>query len=172
MDFDKKDVFSWSNAEEAKQYIGKEGYFADVCCSDKSYWQKAKLVGVRCDDSISEVFVSSVLIEDCDDETLVFGLFIPADKVKRPEKKWRPFKTIEEFKNALGLGFGFTLVYRRKDEPDMEFVLAFTGYKRYRPLGSLYSISLGGTFYLVIHLLNDYEWQDKDGNWQPFGVKE
>ena len=27
--FDKKDVFSWSNAEEAKQYINKEGYFSD-----------------------------------------------------------------------------------------------------------------------------------------------
>ena len=26
--FDKKDVFSWSNAEEAKQYIGKDCYFA------------------------------------------------------------------------------------------------------------------------------------------------
>ena len=25
--FDKKDVYSWSNCEEAKTYIGKTGYF-------------------------------------------------------------------------------------------------------------------------------------------------
>ncbi len=27
--FDRKDIFSWSNAEDAKKYIGKSGYFAD-----------------------------------------------------------------------------------------------------------------------------------------------
>ena len=26
--FDKKDVYSWSNAEEAKEYLGKDCYFA------------------------------------------------------------------------------------------------------------------------------------------------
>jgi hypothetical protein len=27
--FDKKDIFSWANCEEAKKYIGEEGYFCD-----------------------------------------------------------------------------------------------------------------------------------------------
>lgn len=174
--FDKKDVFSWANAEDAKRYIGKEGYFASHYCNDLKSWWKAKLLDINRDGDISNVFIG-----ECDDVEKPYfgddedcaGLFLPADKVKRVEKKWRPFKTIEEFKRVLDIKLGSVLVYRRKDESDMEFVAAFMGYKRLQPTGSLYSVLLGGMTYLVVPLLDKYEWYNTSTNeWCPFGVEE
>ena len=166
--FDKKNVFSWANAEEARQYIGKEGYFSDYYRNDLECWLKAKLIDINCDSGTSSVFT-----EECgDEEDISFGLFIPADRVKQAEKKWRPFKTIDEFQNTLNIKLGSVLVYRRKDEPDIEFVFTFTGYKIYQPTGTLYSILLGGMSYTVKDLLDKYEWfNEKDGLWCPFGME-
>ena len=41
--FDKKDIFSWSNCEEAKKYIGEEGYFRDDYQEDLACWSKGLL---------------------------------------------------------------------------------------------------------------------------------
>ena len=41
--FDKKDVISWANCEEAKEYIGEEGYFRDDFQEDLAAWYKGIL---------------------------------------------------------------------------------------------------------------------------------
>jgi len=171
--FNKKDVFSWANAEEARQYIGKEGYFSDVCYSDLKLWIKAELIDISRDSDIASVFMSSEPVQEDDDEPFSYGLFLPTDKVKQKEKKYRPFKTIGEFLNTLNVGFGSVLVYRRKDEPDMEYVSTFTSYRRYKPTGGLYSVLLGGQSYIVKDLLDKYEWYNaQTEEWCSFGVEE
>ena len=39
-EFDKKDVFNITNAEDANEYVGKEGYFADCLYKDLNMWKK------------------------------------------------------------------------------------------------------------------------------------
>lgn len=96
---DIKDVFSWSNAEDAKKYIGKYCYFADKLCElenqvkkDKSY----KLQRVSQLEMVHSVFLA-------DDE--LWGLCLPADKVKEveEEKQYRPF-TADEFLKLFKVG--------------------------------------------------------------------
>ena len=99
--FDKKDVLSWSNAEDAKQYIGKYCYFADslrylktIINEDKKYILKK--VSNNEKDMVQGVF--------CDVDGDFWGLCLPADKVVEvKEKKYRPFKSIDEFMNHLDL---------------------------------------------------------------------
>ena len=82
--FDKKDVYSWSNCEEARQYIGEEGYFCDTFHESLAAWYKGMLQDVDPSMPVDCVFE--------DEENEVFGLFLPADKVKKLKKKNKNFK--------------------------------------------------------------------------------
>ena len=93
--FDIKDVFSWSNAEDAKQYIGKYCYFADSLRylkdsvnKDINYLLKEVFNNEK--DQVQGVF--------CDVDGDFWGLCLPAEKVKEVEepKKYRPFKNADE----------------------------------------------------------------------------
>ena len=99
--FDIKDVFSWSNAEEAKQYIGKECYFADSL----NYLKYSLNEDIKY--QLKEVLnneINHVQGVFCDVDGDLWGLCLPADKVKEvKEKKYRPFKNIDEFMNHLDL---------------------------------------------------------------------
>ena len=74
--FDKKDVFTCLNAEDAKVYIGKEGYLADSLYNLRNAIQDNEntfeLETIN-DDSYYGRFRS------CDSD---YMLFLPADKVK------------------------------------------------------------------------------------------
>ena len=94
--FDIKDVFSWSNAEEAKTYIGKTGYFNNDFESIK---RAIELGGPAV---LDRVDTNSIWCFKALGVSLCFGLFLPADKVKEvEEKKWRPFKNVAEFKKYI-----------------------------------------------------------------------
>lgn len=93
--FDKKDVFSWSNCEEAKKYIGKEGYFGD------SLRELQKNIEDDKSRTLSNVMENNVIDFvfrplDTFSDVLCFGLFLPASKVIKLEKKYRPFKSHRE----------------------------------------------------------------------------
>ena len=77
--FDKKDVYSWSNCEEARQYIGEEGYFCDTFHESLAAWYRGMLQDVDQSMPVDCIFE--------DEENEVFGLFLPADKVKKLKKK-------------------------------------------------------------------------------------
>ena len=167
--FDKDDVFSWANAEEARQYIGKKGFFSDVGCNNENYWKKAKLIDIRCDDGVSDVFVSSEQIEEYGDEHYTYGLFLPADKVKTAEKVWRPFKDFEEFSKTLNKKIGSEILYRNKKEPLQRIYTMIMGYIE----NEIYEDQIQiGTATLKF---SDYFKQIEIWNgerWQPFGVEE
>jgi hypothetical protein len=165
--FDRKDVFSWSNAEEARQYIGQEGYFSDICYNDLTLWNKAELIDISCDSDTASVFT-----EECgDEENFSFGLFLPIDKVKQQEeKKWRPF-TLDEFNKIFEIGQVITTRPRLKSN----FVTGKwldLGYSLFTNDCDEEHILLSIHYYTLEDLFNRYEYQDESENWRRFGVEE
>lgn len=167
--FDIKDVFSWSNAEDAKQYIGKVGYFADNVddlqeCVNNDNFQT--LFSINLDPKIDVDSIFSITEMDYE-----YALFIPADKVieVETEKKYRPFETIEEFVKTIG-DIGTIITYREKKEPSQEMRGIFTGYMWDRACRG-WILGLGATLYRLENLFELAEYKYKN-EWQPFGVLE
>ena len=165
--FDRKDVYSWSNAEDAKQYIGEKGYFGDSIAE-----LDCKIQGVF-KNILTDIFASdtdraSIPFGNNDEET--WSLFIPTDKVKEvEEKKYRPFETIEEFVKTIG-DIGTIITYREKKEPSQEMRGIFTGYMWDRACRG-WILGLGATLYRLENLFELAEYKYKN-EWQPFGVEE
>lgn len=91
MIFDIKDVKSWATRHDVK--VGDEGYFAD-----------------NIEELKTEVNRTRMIAEILDDHAFCFrtpsnrySFFLPLDAVKedKPEKKYRPFKTINELEKSL-----------------------------------------------------------------------
>ena len=78
--FYKKDVYSWSNAEEAKTYIGKTGYFSN----DFDSLKRAIELGDPA--VLDRVDTNSIWCFKVLGVSLCFGLFLPAEKVKEVEE--------------------------------------------------------------------------------------
>ena len=84
------------DAEEAKQFIGKEGYFANCLRVFKTieYFEKWTLTAV--DEKEERCFKDAT-------GGNYWNHFLPAEWVKEPEKKYRPF-TNEEFFSLFDSG--------------------------------------------------------------------
>lgn len=163
--FDKKDVYSWSNCEEARQYIGDEGYFCDTYHENLAAWHRGILQDVDQSLPVDCIFEN--------EKNEVFGLFLPACKVKQARSPhWRPFKNCKELCQYIrvtgeDLYVGLTLNIRNKENKTVRQVLV-TEINYDKPL-----IGLGISLFDLENLYRSYEWQDEDnGEWQPFGVEE
>lgn len=162
--FDRKDVYSWSNAEEAKQYIEKKGYFADSIVGLNSAIRNKKLyelaeVSNTDADMIDRVFRPF-------DSEMGFGLFLPIDKAKEDEKKYRPFKNTDEFRDYLGFNFIVNLSIKIEEKITSErYELAIIGFFKN---GLVLPIYCDLTFEELFRKFNICI----DDKWQPFGVKE
>ena len=170
--FNRSDVYSWSNAGDAKAYVGKEGYFGDSLSELDTQVRgvfKSILTDVYADDTdkVSHPFGSS------DDET--WGLFLPAEKViEAADKKYRPFRDIDEMKSTLDIELGDAVVYRFKKFIDTgtEVHSIFSSY-------SVSSASKETTFMLtgfttpcgLEYAFKAIEWKTEDGEWLPFGAE-
>ena len=164
--FDQKDVYSWSNAENAKKYIGKEGYFADSlkelqeCVSNDDFYT---LFSIDFDSNTDVDSIFSITNID-----YRYALFLPLDKVKEVEepKKYRPFTDIEEFLKLYKVG---QVVHIRPTDDRVEeetlIIALFPTCTNCVCFGSMLSaISLEDLFECYEIKLN--------GKWQPFGVEE
>lgn len=97
MEFDIKDIKSWSDRKDVK--IGAEGYFCHdinkLRNNENEYIKpvKSKLSAIR------DNYATCFQIDNGRDGDNVFPFFLPLDAVKKdkPEKKYRPFKTYDEF---------------------------------------------------------------------------
>ena len=78
--FDIKDVYSWSNAGEAKTYIGKTGYFNNDFESIK------RAIELGDPAVLDRVDTNSIWCFKVLGVSLCFGLFLPTDKVKEVEE--------------------------------------------------------------------------------------
>jgi len=169
--YDKKDVISWANSEDARQYIGKEGYFADKFGNYLTDWKKGTLEGVEECAPIHCIFST---------DRCVYGLFLPADRVKHPEKKWRAFRYPHEITATLKLDrlLGSQITFRRKTDTSKFYIGLVTREYFVENIPEehyLKGISIDGRHYNLDDLYENYEWLD-DTNfsqpWRPFGVLE
>lgn len=144
------------NTDEAKQYVGQQGYFAEKIHAYQNLDKTRFGTLARVDDD--EVPFKT--------DRFFYQFFLPAEFV-RPveEKKWRPF-TLDEFRAKFPLLSPVT--YRWK-KGGRSFTMCVTGYEVSD--GREYVI-LGGRYYGFCELVCENELQDKDGNWVPFGVEE
>lgn len=108
--FEIDDILTWKDRTEFKNYLNKEGYFADNL--NDLAWNIHKDNFTRleeCDYEDTRCFKP-----DGDDK--YFSMFLPKNKVHIPEVKTRPFKNMEEFMEDTGLMVG-DVVYLRNINP-------------------------------------------------------
>ena len=166
MIFDKKDVFYLATTEEAKTYIGKDGYFGN------SFGELERDIRRGCTGKLEDIFsgdgVNAVFRPY--DSSSSYGLFLPIDKVKT-EIKYRPFETLQEFREILNLSFGGSILLRKKCDLDTYITAVFLSYGTKG--NKLIFVNLGGFHLYPEELLEQYEYfVEQTEEWQPFGVKE
>lgn len=159
--FDRKDVYSVLNAEDASQYVGEKGYFANTLSALKDKVYKNILSTLDDVNQLNDYpFITDT--EEC------YLFFLLEDKVKEiEEKKWRPF-TLEEFLNKFSIGLKIS--YRNKNKKFSAYML-FVGYFESEVTREPI-IMIGLTGYSLDDFFKKYEYLDEHGEWQPFGVKE
>ena len=159
-----KRPLSCFDTEEAKQFDGKEGYFAnsiDEFC-DLNEVIDGKLFDV--DDSTNIPFNCSDTVGD----DYYYSFFLPKEWVKN-EPEWRPY-LIDEWLQEHN--FGDMIEFRHKSIK-RELTAMFTG--QIREIDGTMRIILGANAYDFDELFEHYELIDKtnDGKfvWRPFGVE-
>ena len=164
MNFDIKDVKSWSNRHDVK--VGDEGYFADNIEELKTEVNRTRMIAEILDD---HAFCFRT-------PTNRYSFFLPLDAVKEDkskEKKYRPFKNLNEIQSVLHGGditkyaffdVGTHLTVRHKDERKREQVILITSIEYMD--GYLYLINDRG----LDEWFNNFELLVNDA-WVPFGVE-
>lgn len=167
--FDIKNVFSWSNAEDAKQYIGKECYFADSIFRLQDNINNNEVHILKGVVNKDKTVVTRLFTFDDSDCVSVFywGLCLPADKVTEVEepKKWRAFTDIGEFQCVTNKFIGDIIEVKSDWDGRVYRCLIMWATDGYIGMAGL-------RFSLLIDLFEHYQWKDSNNEWQPFGVEE
>lgn len=157
MNFDIKDVKSWYNRHDVK--VGDEGYFADEIEELKAENNRTRRIAEILDD---HAFCFRT-------PTNRYSFFLPLNAAKKdkPEKKYRPLKSIDEmnclFDCSVMSAKNF-LTYRNKTSGKIYIELLFSVCRdKDDILRSINNIS-------VQNLFNYFEIR-KNGEWLPFGVE-
>lgn len=157
MNFDVKDVKSWYNRHDVK--IGDEGYFADNIEELKTENNRTRMIAEILDD---HAFCFRT-------PTNRYSFFLPLNAVKKdkPEKKYRPLKSIDEmdclFDCSVMSAKNF-LTYRNKASGKIYIELLFSVCR------DKDDILLSINNIPVQNLFNYFEIR-KNGEWLPFGVE-
>ena len=158
-----KKPLSCLETEEAKQFIGKEGYFTDCLVAFTDISRNKTSVLTAIDEKAQSCFID-------DSGRVKWDCFLPKEWVNEPEKKYRPF-SIEDWKFKHSIGE--TILYRYKDD-NYEAEVMYLGY--IKPLDRITDeagegqIVLGNNAYSLQNLFDNYEiWVD--GGWKPFGFE-
>ena len=172
--FDKKDVFSISNAEDAIQYIGQECYFEDSYaglqyCIDNNIRGFLKCVRVGDDDTAADcIFLADCAINLMDDRCFrSFGLCLPCEVVKKEEPKYRAFKSVEEFKSVVG-EIGSVIHFKPKN-CNANYCVIFSGILE-TEFGKT-NVLIGAMVHDFAELFEDYA-LIKDDKEVPFGIND
>ena len=154
----KSDILSCFDIEKAKEFVGQKGYFAnDLYCFS--------VVETCYYDTLEEVF-KDVNDPFKDDDGCYWGLFIPESvlKSKPKEKKFRPFKDINEFFIKTNFDAGDIIrVYSKLQNSELHLMLV--GW-------SDNELILGSLRRSFKELLENFELWDGEENFIPFGVLE
>lgn len=158
--FDKKDVFSWANCEETP--LNTWGYFGEDLKDLKREIKEGhehKLLSIDSEDNYCFKYIEN-------DSRISSPFFLPADKVKEVEdpKKWRAFRTFEEFILVLGT-IGCHVRFRFKDDISNEFLALIVGFNY-----EAQTVTINNSIYSFKELFKKFEFY-KNQEWQPFGVE-
>lgn len=165
------------DSDEAKQFIGQEGYFSNNttdfqdlndACRDvlqdviDSYDNTPPF---KCSDYIHKNYVLPLVYCFVSSVTS-YKYFLPSEWVKEPEPKWRAFKDHAEYKEFLNDGIIESWVKIKDKSADKIYELMYVG-------GGDDKICLGGMMFSASTLFNTFElFNESTGQWQPFGVEE
>ena len=157
----KSDILSCFDIENAKEFVGQKGYFANdlYCFSVLQTCYYDTLTEVK--NGVNDPFK--------DDDCCYWNLFIPESVLKPNEKQYRAF-TIDEFKDKFHIGQPIS--FRKKGEVGNERYLILNGYSNCKLFDEITTdIYIGRGAYTLDELFNKYEWQASDTeDFQPFGV--
>ena len=151
------------DVKEAKQFIGKKGYFSHYI--DNYADLKNTVLGTL--GGTGDTFHESFCCTEQPFDNYYYEFFIPAEYVKpeEPEKKYRAF-TIKEFQQKYSVGS--VLKIRQKQNRFTESVVQYAGYKKYEE-----RIYLGITDFILDELFENFEMiEPQSDTWHPFGVEE
>ena len=165
--FDRKDVFSWNNAEEAKTYIGKTGYFNNDFESIKRVIELGDPV------VLDRVDTNSIWCFKALGVSLCFGLFLPAEKVKEvEEKKWRPFGNMDEFTKCILNSLNVSPIHHIIEIEDTftakQCTIQILGKFKNGLILPIYGAQTFEQLFNRFKIFNDCH----EIGWQPFGVLE
>lgn len=148
--------------EEAREFIGKEGYF----CRYGYLFSDARKIG-------STNVLAQIKPEDPApfipyDRPCSYEYFLPAEWLnpEEPENKWRPFKDHAEYKEFLNDGVIEDWVKIKNKTTNEIYELMYVG-------DGDDKIILGGMIFSVSRLFRDFElFNECAREWLPFGVEE
>lgn len=148
------------DTEEVKQFIGKEGYFADCL---------AVFTNIKCNKDMLKAIDEKAqrCFEDADG--VCWDYFLPSEWVDmgEPEKKWRPF-SLTEWRHIYAIGD--EIVFRIKDSDTVRAFMFCGLYSDHDDdLPGKGVISLGSELFVLQNLFDQFELR-KNNEWQPFGV--
>ena len=150
------------DADMAKQFIGKKGYFCDHISgfTNISNLTEDVLRDITSDEPDCEVYKTNCTS---------WEWFLPEEWVKEPEKKYRPF-TLAEWIGQHTIGD--VIRYRCKSQKiELRHLYVGYGYGIGTDIKNTTSgtLTLGVASYTMDYLLEDYE-IEVNGEWLPFGV--
>lgn len=158
--FDRKDIFTIANVEDAKEYVGKLGY------PSNSLSKLKQLVNNFSPYSLDKIEIDNDKPFFYRHNNFLF--FLPADKViEIEEKKWRAFKNLDDLKTYANKSVGSILVYRQKNKDQTMRTSVITDY-----IFTADCIFIGNKVFFFETLFDEYELLNEHGIWQPFGVEE
>lgn len=160
------------DTEQAKEFLGKECYFSNCKSHYKnlSAFEKYETLTDYCIGTLTAVMDLGDRIFDVDQQCKEFRYCLPCEWVKpeEPKKEYRPY-SLEEFIEAMESGLFESWIKMRPVGSTKECEFLYTGYQK-TEAGEY--ICLGCFQFDFISLFKNYEIQDLNGKWQPFGVIE
>ena len=172
--FNKKDVFSISNAEDAEKYISQECYFEDSYaglqyCIDNDIKGVLKDINKFDEDHVDCIFVAECSINLMDNRCFrSFGLCLPCALIKTVENpKYRAFKSVEEFKSVVGeIG---SVIHFKPINCNANYSVIFSGILE-TEFGKT-NVLIGGMVHDFAELFEEYV-LIRNGKEVPFGIKD
>lgn len=157
------DILTCTDIEEAKQFIGQAGYFADV---------------IDLFDNLKERQYGTLTCADEGDlpfqvyggKSYYWRYFIPESRLKPKEKKYVPYNTTHDLAEAH-LHLGYIINFVNTKFPDVVHRAVINEVTYDDNTKELIDITLGSTTYSFESLFNDYQLLGHEGKWIPFGKK-
>lgn len=167
---DKKPL-SCLDAEQAIEFVGKECYFSDLACQydDLGGFERSDCNAVYRKGILSHVNSTGKEHAFENKETRSeYRYCLPCEWVKE-EKKYRPYKNVQELFDDVGCYIGDVIHFRSKanETENHALITSYTTLKN-----GTEKICLGGAYYYTTQALFDSFELRSRGEWVAFGKQE